>query len=54
MTVTTGGRATRRSSDDVGIEVDVEPGEQLAVLVLGADDLHLEAEVLTEQQQRLV
>ena len=39
---------------DVGVEVDVEPREQLAVLVLGADDLHVEAEVLAEQQQRLV
>ena len=39
---------------DLGVEVDVEPREQLAVLVLGADDLHVEAEVLAEQQQRLV
>ena len=28
---------------DVLVEVDVEPGEQLAVLLLGADDLHVEA-----------
>src|SRR6266508_3651830 len=39
---------------DLRVEVDVEAGEQLAVLVLGADDLHLEAEVLAEQQQGLV
>ncbi len=39
---------------DIGVEVDVEAGEQLPVLFLGTDDLHVEAEVLTEQQQRLV
>ena len=39
---------------DVLVEVDVEPREQLAVLFLRADDLHVEAEVLAEQQQRLV
>src|SRR5690606_39169154 len=30
------------------------PGQQLAVLLLGGDDLHVEAEVLTEQQQRVI
>ncbi len=39
---------------DVLVEVDVEPGEQLPVLLLRADDLHVEAEVLAEQQQRVV
>ena len=33
----------------LGVEVDVELREQLTVLVLGADDLHVETEVLTEQ-----
>src|SRR6266536_1781437 len=49
----------RRADDqavlvDVGVEVDVELREQLTVLIFGADDLHVEAEVLTEQQQGLV
>ena len=50
MTVTTGGRG-----DEVVVvpvlaeEVDVERVEQLAVLVLGADDLDRVAELGTEQ-----
>jgi len=39
---------------DVRVEVDVEAGQQLPVLLLAGDDLHIEAQVLAEQQQRLV
>ena len=49
----------RRTADQavlghLGVEVDVELREQLAVLVLRADDLHVEAQVLTQQQQGVV
>ena len=54
MTVTTGGRVTRSLLVALVLEVDVEAREQLAVLVLRADDLDVEAEVLAEQLQRLV
>ncbi len=54
MTVTTGARVTNRSSSIVRVEVDVEPREQLAVLLFARDDLDVEAEVLAEQQQGVV
>src|SRR5262249_46547960 len=38
----------------LGVEVDVELREQLAVFLFRADDLHVETEVLAEQQERVV
>src|SRR5690606_14868961 len=37
-----------------GVEVDVEPRQQLPVLVLRADDLHVVAEGLAQQEQGVV
>ena len=55
MTVTTGGRATRSSSSPSSdAELQVEGLEQLAVLVLGRDDLDDVVELLTEQLERRV
>ena len=55
MTVTTGGRATRSSSLALVLaELDVERLEQLAVLLLGGDDLDVVVQLGAEQLQRLV
>jgi hypothetical protein len=51
--VTTGGPG-RRVGVLVDVEVDVERLEQLAVLVLGRDDLELVAELLTEHLEGLL
>ena len=55
MTVTTGGRITRSDSSPSSLaELEVEGLEQLAVLVLGRDDLDDVVELLADQLERLV